>query len=118
MGCTDSLCQNEGVDGHPLNFSLVVCSPLTDILRNKTFTTKHGRKLPIPWTEKQEGTFSSLKKSVALLSVLAFPDWNQPFTLHMDASSIGTRAVITQGNNNKEVVIAYARHWFSRKDSR
>ena len=77
-----------------------------------------ARKFPIPWTVEQEGAFASLKKSLASPTVLAFPDWNQPFTLHTDASSIGAGAVLTQNHGSREVVIAYASHRFSRTDSK
>ena len=99
------------------NYS-IIAAPLTNILRNKEFATKRARKFPIPWTVEQEGAFTSLKKSLASPTVLAFPDWNQPFTLHTDASSIGAGAVLTQNHGSKEVVIAYASHRFSRTDSR
>ena len=96
----------------------IIAAPLTNILRNKEFATKRARKLPIPWTVEQEGAFANLKKSLASPTVLAFPDSNQPFTLHTDASSIGAGAVLTQYHGSKEVVIAYASHRFSRTDSR
>ena len=99
------------------NYS-IIASSLINILRNKDFTTNRARKLPIPWTVEQEGAFSSLKKNLASSTVLAFPDWNRPFTLHTDASSIGAGAVLTQNHSRKEVVIAYACRRFSRTDSR
>ena len=99
------------------NYS-IIASPLTNVLRNKEFATKRARKFHIPWTVEQEGAFASLKKTLASPTVLAFPDWNQPFTLHTDASSIGAGAVLTQNHGSKEVVIAYASHRFSRTDSR
>ena len=99
------------------NYS-IIAPPLTNILRNKDFATKRARKSPIPWTVEQEGAFSSLKKSLASATALAFPDWNQPFTLHTDASSIGAGAVLTQDHGSKEIVITYASHSFSRTDSR
>ena len=89
------------------NYS-IIASPLTNIFRNKDFATKRARELPIPWTVEQEGAFSSLKKSLASPTVLAFSDWNRPFTLHKDVSSFGAGAVLTQNHGNKEVVIAYA----------
>ena len=99
------------------NYS-IIAAPLTNILRNKEFATKRARTFAIPWTVEQEGAFASLKKSLASPTVLAFPDWNQPFTLHTDASSIGAGAVLTQNHGSKEVGIAYASHRFSRTDSR
>ena len=99
------------------NYS-IIAAPLTNILRNKEFATKRARKLPFPWTVEQERAFASLKKSLASTTVLAFPDWNQPFTLHTDASPIGAGALLMQNHGSKEVVIAYASHRFSRTDSR
>ena len=111
LGLTGYLRQS--VENYSIN-----AAPLTGILRNKELATKRARKLPIPWTVEQEGAFASLKKSSASPTVLEFPDWNQPFTLHTDASSIGAGAVLTQIHGIKEVVIAYASHRFSRTDSR
>ena len=96
----------------------IIAVPFTNTLCNKEFATKRARKLPISWTVEQEGVFASLKKSLASPTVLAFPDWNQPFTLHTDASSIGAGAVLTQIHGSKEVVSANTSHRFSRTDSR
>ena len=109
-----------GLTGYLMQFNenySIIAVPFTDILRNKEFATKRARKLPISWTVEQEGAFASLKKSLASPTVLAFPDWNQPFTLHTDVSSIGAGAILTQIHGSKEVVIAYASHRFSRTDS-
>ena len=74
---------------------IIIISPLTNILLNKTFATKRVRKLPIPWTQEQEGAFSSLK-SLASPTVLVLPDWNRPLTLHTDTSFVDAGAVLTQ----------------------
>ena len=58
------------------------------------------------------------QEELSFTTVLAYPDWNRPFTLHTDANSIGVGAVVMKNHGSKEVVIVYASHRFSRTDSR
>ena len=92
----------------------VLASLLTDIVGNKTYATKHVRKLLIPWTEEQEGAFPILNNNLVSPAVLAFSGWNRPLTLNTYASSIGAGMVLTQKTKSKEIVIIYANHRFSR----
>ena len=69
-------------------------APLTDLLRNMSLASKSARKLPIEWGTSQETAFVQLKDVISSPTILAFPDWNHPFTLHTDASEVETGAVL------------------------
>ena len=96
----------------------IIAAPLTNILRNKDFASKRARKSVIPWEQEQEQAFAQLKQALTSPKVLAFPDWGYTFTLHTDASSTGAEAALTQRKQNKEFVIAFASHRFSKQDAR
>jgi hypothetical protein len=55
-----------------------------------------GRK--INWTDDLEQAFCNLKKMVSEETLLTYPDWTEPFTVHTDASDYQLGAVISQRN--------------------
>lgn len=64
-------------------------------------------KEPVTWTFVHQ---EALEQLIALLTsppVLAYPDFNLPFTLHTDASDKGLGAVLYQSQNGKLRVIGY-----------
>ena len=99
------------------NYSLTA-APLTDILRNKDFASKHARKNRIGWGAEEEQAFQSLRSTLASPTVLAFPDLDNTFELHTDASTVGAGAVLMQTIDGVSRVIAFASHRFSRTDAR
>ncbi len=64
-------------------------------------------KTPVVWTEKHKNTLGTLIDILTHPPVLAYPDFNSPFTLHTDASEKGLGAVLYQWQNGKLKVIAY-----------
>lgn len=74
-------------------------APLTRLMR------KNARWA---WTATEEEAFRSIRKALTTAPVLACPDFNQPFTLQTDASTLGLGAVLTQNLDGGECVIAYA----------
>jgi hypothetical protein len=61
------------------------------------------------WTDAQEEAFEALKHALTTAPVLAYPDFDRPFVLHTDASTIGLGAVLAQKDDaNREHVVAYA----------
>lgn len=99
------------------NYSLVA-APLTDLLRNKEYASKRARKMVIAWGVAEEKAFQSLRTTLASPTVLAFPDLENTFELHTDASTVGVGAVLMQTIDEKPRVISFASHRFSRTDSR
>lgn len=57
--------------------------------------------------------FEKLKKKLKKAPILAYPQWDQPFILQVDASKLGMGGVLTQVINNREHAIVY----FSKKFS-
>ena len=49
-----------------------------------------------PWGPQQTTAFLEVIKRLTTHPVLVLPNWNQPFTLHTDASTLATGAVLTQ----------------------
>lgn len=82
------------------NFSSIA-SPLNKL-------TCSGKNAPkFLWNSDAAAAFQILKEALVTAPVLACPDFNLPFSVHCDASNYGTGAMLTQFQNDKEVVIAY-----------
>lgn len=43
--------------------------------------------------------FETLKQTMTITSVLALPDFSQPFVLQIDASGVGIGAILLQSNH-------------------
>ncbi|MBJ5464075.1 hypothetical protein JGG37_23375, partial [Salmonella enterica subsp. enterica serovar Derby] len=59
------------------------------------------------WTGNCEEGFDKLKEALSSVSVLAYPQPDQPFILNTDASNAGIGAVLSQVQDGQEKVIAY-----------
>ena len=64
-------------------------------------------KVKWKWTEEHTQAFNSLKEMIAKETLLAYPDFNEPFVIHTDASKVQLGACISQ----KGVPLAF----YSRK---
>ena len=93
-------------------------APITDLLRDKAFSSKGARKLRVPWGVAQTKAFQAVISALITHSVLAVPDWNLPFALHTDASELAAGAVLTQEVQNREAPLGYASHRFTRAEER
>lgn len=63
-----------------------IAAPLTALLKKNSFV----------WSDQAKGAFQKLKVVVSHPFVLALPDFNLPFTIEYDASSLGLGAVLMQ----------------------
>lgn len=72
------------------NFSTVV-TPLTDLLKAKS---------KFVWSESCQEAFCNVKALLCSAPVLLAPRCDQPFTLHVDASHVGSGAILLQANRN------------------
>lgn len=82
------------------NFS-ETASPLYNLLKGQL------RKGKIKWNKDADDAFEKIKLALTSAPVLTTPDFTKLFTLQTDASNNGG-AVLTQGEGDKERVIAYA----------
>lgn len=95
-----------------------IVTPISDLLRNKEFSSRRARKMPVQWA--RDHTMAALKVIEALTThpVLALPDWELPFTLHTDASTLAVGSVLTQPVEEREAPIGYASKRFSRAEEK
>ncbi|KMQ86252.1 reverse ribonuclease integrase, partial [Lasius niger] len=76
-----------------------ITEPLTRLLKkNKRWE----------WGEEQSSAVQTIKEHLTTAPVLACPDFERPFVLQTDASSVGVGAVLTQNFEEGERVIAFA----------
>ena len=66
-----------------------VAAPFTDLTKKGTFT----------WTKLAQKTFEEMKVITSSCSVLALPDFSQPFVVECDASGEGLGAVLMQNHH-------------------
>ena len=66
------------------------------------------KNAPFVWQEEQESAFNRLKEVLTSAPVLGVPRDEGMFTVDSDASSVGIGAVLSQQQDGREVVIAYA----------
>jgi hypothetical protein len=66
-----------------------LCAPLTDLTKKGAFK----------WNPEAHATFEKMKKVMSTCSVLALPDFAQPFTVECDASGEGIGAVLMQNRH-------------------
>lgn len=60
--------------------------------------------------------FNELKAALTHALVLAYPDVQQPFIVDTDASSVGVRAVLSQGGKEEKRAVAYFSHALIRAE--
>ena len=80
------------------DFAKIAC-PLNEL-------TKKGLKFH--WSDECQTAFDALKTALTQAPILAYPDFQLPFQLYVDASDEALGMVLGQIQNGKEVVIAYA----------
>ncbi|CAF1680013.1 unnamed protein product, partial [Didymodactylos carnosus] len=63
---------------------------------------------PFIWTDVEPAAFEALRTALITASVLAQPNFSQPFRLYTDASNVGIGAILGQvQNDDTERVICY-----------
>ena len=76
-----------------------IAHPLTQL-------TKKDAKFE--WSIDCQTAFEELKNRLITAPILAYPDFSLPFLIFTDASNFAVGAILSQIQNGKEVVIAYA----------
>ncbi|XP_023201986.1 uncharacterized protein LOC111610961 [Xiphophorus maculatus] len=96
-----------------------IAKPLYDLLQSKADTSQlkspqgktkghqQSSRTPIEWTKEHQQVLEQLIDRLTKPPVLAYPDFDRPFTLHTDASQKGLGAVLYQVQDGKMRVIGY-----------
>ena len=86
-----------------------IASPLSQLTR---------KDVPFNWTKSCAEAFDKLKRALTSAPVLGYPCSGGTFILDTDASNIGIRGILSQVQDNKERVIAYASKKLDRTQQR
>ncbi len=94
---------------------LGLCSYYRRFVRDYAFKAELLHRLThkdvrFEWTDECAVAFQQLKDALTSSPVMAFPHFDQPFTLSTDASNKAIGAVLSQIQDGKERVVAYASH--------
>ena len=99
------------------NFSKIT-KPIREVITGLENQSKRAaKKTHIEWTDIADSAFKTLKTMCVNTPILAYPDYQLPFTLHTDSSTDGLGAVLYQKQNGKQRVIAYASRSVSKAES-
>ena len=96
----------------------VIAKPLTDLLP-PTSTKKNKKKQSQKewrWTEMEQTAFDNLKDVLTKPPILAYPNFELPFELHIDACQKGLGAVLCNIQDKQRKVISYASRCLSKSE--
>ena len=88
-----------------------IARPLKQVENNERQT---GR---FEWTKEAQASFDYLKEKLISKPVLAHPDFSLPFILNTDASLYAMGAELSQVQDGKEKVVAYASRLFTKSEA-
>lgn len=74
--------------------------------------------VPFQWTPECETAFTSLRNALTQPPIVAYPITTKPFILFTDASNTAIGSVLSQVQNGRERVIAYASHVLTAAERR
>ena len=99
------------------NFSRIT-KPFREVITGLENQSKRSaKKTYIEWSDAADVAFEHLKAMCVSTPILAYPDYQLPFTLHTDSSTDGLGAVLYQKQDGKLRVIAYASRSVSKAES-
>ena len=99
------------------NFSRIT-KPIREVITGLENQSKRSaKKTYIEWSDAADVAFEHLKAMCVSTPILAYPDYQLPFTLHTDSSTDGLGAVLYQKQDGKLKVIAYASRSVSKAES-
>ncbi|XP_048580823.1 uncharacterized protein LOC116616199 isoform X2 [Nematostella vectensis] len=97
------------------NFA-TLAAPIYDLLtepkggtstKSKSRSSKSLSRQPVSWSEEHQRILETLIDTITSPPVMAYPDYQQPFILHTDASERGLGAVLYQRQKGTLRVIGY-----------
>uniref|UniRef100_A0A669CE02 Gypsy retrotransposon integrase-like protein 1 n=1 Tax=Oreochromis niloticus TaxID=8128 RepID=A0A669CE02_ORENI len=80
-----------------------LAQPLQNLIYGKNLALKDK----LEWTPEAEKAFSNLKLALQTSTVLALPDYDKPFYLHVDGGAGYMKAVLTQAFGEKQRPLAF-----------
>lgn len=89
-------------------YHLVNLDPNRGKRRKRGRTWKKSESVPFKWDKECQDAFEDLKQTLVTAPILGYPDFQKPFILETDASYKGLGAVLSQQQDGKMRVIAYA----------
>ena len=99
------------------NFSKITKSIREVITGLENQSKRTAKKTYIEWTDAADTAFEQLKAMCVSTPILAYPNYQLPFTLHTDSSTDGLGAVLYQKQDGKMRVIAYASRSVSKAEA-
>ena len=95
-----------------------ITKPIREVITGLENQSKRAaKKTYIEWTDAANAAFDHLKTMCVSTPIMAYPDYQLPFTLHTDSSTDGLGAVLYQKQDGKMRVIAYASRSVSKAES-
>ena len=95
-----------------------IAKPIREVITGLENQSKRtAKKTFLEWTEAAHSAFKHLKELCVSTPILAYPDYQLPFVLHIDSSSKGLGAVLYQKQEGKLRVIAYTSRSVSKSES-
>ena len=99
------------------NFSRI-SKPIREVITGLENQSKRAaKKTHIDWTDAANTAFEQLKTMCVSTPILAYPNYQLPFSLHTDSSTDGLGGVLYQKQDGKQRVIAYASRSVSKAES-
>ena len=99
------------------NFSKIT-KPIREVITGLENQSKRAaKKTYIEWIDLANAAFDNLKTMCVSTPILAYPDYQLPFTLHTDSSTDGLGTVLYQKQDGKQRVIVYASRSVSKAES-
>ena len=99
------------------NFSKI-SKPIREVITGLENQSKRAaKKTHINWSDTANAAFEQLKTMCVSTPILAYPNYQLPFSLHTDSSTDGLGAALYQKQDGKQRVIAYASRSVSKAES-
>ena len=99
------------------NFSRIT-KPIREVITGLENQSKRAaKKTYIEWTDAADVAFENLTTMCVSTPILAYQNYQLPFTLHTDSSTDGLGAVLYQKQDGKLRVIAYASRSVSKAEA-
>ena len=99
------------------NFSKIT-KPIREVITGLENQSKRAaKKTYIEWSDAADTAFEQLKVMCVSTPILAYPNYQLPFTLHTDSSTDGLGAVLYQKQDGKMRVIVYASRSVSKAEA-